>query len=62
MLTIASLLHMTSELIVVVYSVHAILSTHNNEPDTNLNNKDIRARNLKTKEPNQQNELDSSFK
>lgn len=53
---------MTSELIVVVYSVHAILNMHNNEPDTNLNNKDIRARNLKTKEPNQQNELDSSFK
>jgi len=61
MLTLASLL-MTSELIVVVCSVHETLNTHNKELDTNLNNKYIRARNLKTKEPNQQNELDSSFK
>jgi len=61
MLTLASLL-MTSELIVVVCSVHETLNTHNKELNTNLNNKDIRARNLKTKEPNQQNELDSSFK
>jgi hypothetical protein len=38
------------------------LDTDNKELDTNLNNKDIRARNLKTKEPNQQNELDNSFK
>jgi hypothetical protein len=53
---------MTSELIVVVCSVHETLNTHNKELNTNLNNKDIRARNLKTKEPNQQNELDSSFK
>ena len=60
MLTLASLL-MTSELIVVVCSVHETLNTHNKELDTNLDNKDIRARNLKTKEPNQQNELDSSF-
>jgi hypothetical protein len=53
---------MTSELIEVVCNVHAILNTYNKELDTNLNKKDIRARNLKTKKPNQQNELDSSFK
>jgi len=41
---------MTSELIVVVCSVHETLNTHNKELDTNLNNKYIRARYTKEME------------
>jgi len=51
-----------SKLIVIMHSVHEILNTLRKELENNLNKKDIRPRNLKTKEPNQHNKLDSGFK
>jgi hypothetical protein len=46
---------------VIVHGVHGIFILIDKAFENNLNKKDIRPRNLKTKEPNQQNELDHSF-
>jgi len=51
-----------SKLMVTEHGVNEIQNIHRKEFGNNLNKKDIRPRNLKTKEPNQHNKLDSGFK